>query len=177
MLSGFSAQQSACRVVCRVSLRYHPSHATQRPSESLFTDPNPAILRTDDSYPTPYLRLQGPRSWTNPVGIPILNLQLSEEKIMATFISLINFTDQGLRNIKDSPEHYEAFQEMAEKLGLKVKCVYYTVGRYDMILIVEGSDETATAVLLKVGLLGDVRSQTLRGFSVEEMKRIISTIP
>ena len=96
---------------------------------------------------------------------------------MATFISLINFTDQGMRNIKDSPEHYEAFQEMAEKLGLKVKCVYYTVGHYDMILVVEGSDEAASAVLLKVGLLGDVRSQTLRGFSVDEMKGIISTIP
>jgi hypothetical protein len=49
-----------------------------------------------------------------------LKLLLSEENIMATFISLINFTDQGMRNIKDSPEHYEAFQDMAENLGLKV---------------------------------------------------------
>lgn len=96
---------------------------------------------------------------------------------MATFISLINFTDQGMRNIKHSPERYEAFEAMAEKLGLKVKCVYYTVGHYDMVLIVEGSDEAATSVLLKVGLLGNVRSQTLRGFSVEEMKAIIQNMP
>jgi uncharacterized protein with GYD domain len=96
---------------------------------------------------------------------------------MATYISLINFTEQGMRNIKDSPEHYEAFQAMAEKMGLKVKCVYYTVGHYDMVLVVEGSDEAATAVLVQVGLLGEVRSQTLRGFSVDEMKKIISTMP
>jgi uncharacterized protein with GYD domain len=105
-----------------------------------------------------------------------VNFQLSKEENMATFISLINLTDQGMRNIKDSPERYEAFQAMAEKLGLKVKCVYYTVGQYDMVLIVEGSDEAATAVLLKVGLLGNVRSQTMRGFSVDEMKRIISSM-
>lgn len=96
---------------------------------------------------------------------------------MATFISLINFTEQGMRNIKDSPEHYEAFQAMAEEMGLKVKCVYYTVGHYDMVLVVEGSDEAASAVLVQVGLLGEVRSQTLRGFSVDEMKKIISTMP
>lgn len=96
---------------------------------------------------------------------------------MATFISLINFTDQGMRHIKDSPERYEEFQAMAEKLGLKVKCVYYTVGHYDMVVVVEGSDEAATSVLLKVGLLGNVRSQTLRGFSVDEMKGIIRTMP
>jgi uncharacterized protein with GYD domain len=96
---------------------------------------------------------------------------------MATFISLINFTEQGMRNIKESPERYEAFQVMAEKLGLKIKCVYYTVGHYDMVLVVEGSDEAATAMLIQVGLLGDARSQTLRGFSVDEMKAIISVIP
>lgn len=96
---------------------------------------------------------------------------------MTTFISLINFTEQGMRNIKESPERYEAFQVMAEKLGLKIKCVYYTVGHYDMVLVVEGSDESATAMLIQVGLLGDARSQTLRGFSVDEMKAIISALP
>ncbi len=95
---------------------------------------------------------------------------------MATFISLINLTDQGIRNVKDSPERYEAFQAMAEKLGVKVKSVYYTVGHYDMVVIMEGSDEAATSALLKVASLGNIRSQTLRGFSVDEMKGIISTM-
>jgi len=96
---------------------------------------------------------------------------------MATFISLVNFTDQGIRNVKDSPDRYEAFKALAEKVGGKVKGVYYTMGHYDMVLIVEGSDEAAMTAMLKVGSLGNVRTETLRGFSVEEMKKIIGKMP
>jgi len=96
---------------------------------------------------------------------------------MATFISLVNFTDQGIRNVKDSPDRYEAFRAMAEKVGGKVKGVYYTMGHYDMVLIVEGSDEAAMTAMLKVGSLGNVRTETLRGFSVEEMRKIIGKMP
>ena len=92
---------------------------------------------------------------------------------MATFIALANFTDQGIRNVKDSPERFNAFRSMAEKAGVTVKSVHYTVGRYDLVLVVEGSDEAVTAALLKVGSLGNVRTETLRGFSVDEMKQII----
>lgn len=96
---------------------------------------------------------------------------------MAMFISLVNFTDQGIRNIKESPDRYEAFAAGAEKAGVTVKAVLYTVGQYDMVLIVEGSEPAAIAALLKVGSLGNVRSQTLRGFSVDEMRKIIASIP
>ena len=96
---------------------------------------------------------------------------------MATFISLVNFTDQGIRNVKDSPGRYEAFKALAEKVGGTVKSVYYTMGNYDMVLIVEGSDEEAMTAMLKVGSLGNVRTETLRGFSVEEMKKIIGKMP
>jgi uncharacterized protein with GYD domain len=96
---------------------------------------------------------------------------------MATFITLMNFTDQGIRNVKDSPARYEAFRTVAEKLGVTVKSVYWTVGQYDVVLVMEGSDEAVTSALLKVGSLGNVRTQTLRGFSAEEMKRIISKMP
>lgn len=96
---------------------------------------------------------------------------------MATFIVLANFTDQGIKNVKESPDRYEAFQAMAGKLGLTVQNVYYTVGQHDMVLVVEGSDEAATAVLLKVGSLGNVRTQTLRAFSVAEMRKIIDKVP
>lgn len=94
---------------------------------------------------------------------------------MSTFISLVNFTDQGIRNIKDSPDRFAAFKAAAEKLGVSVKACYYTVGQYDMVIIVEGTDEAATAAMLKVGSAGNVRSQTLRGFSVDEIKKIISS--
>mgnify|MGYP003503740862 FL=1 len=96
---------------------------------------------------------------------------------MATFISLVNFTDQGIRNIKESPDRYEAFAAGAEKAGVTVKAVLYTVGQYVMVLIVEGSGPAAVAALLTVGSLGNVRSQTLRGFSVDEMRKIIASIP
>ncbi len=96
---------------------------------------------------------------------------------MATFITLLNFSDQGIRNVKDSPDRVGAFQAMAEKAGVKVKSVHYTVGHYDLVVIVEGSDEATTAVLLKLGSLGNVRSETLRGFSVDEMKKIIAKMP
>jgi uncharacterized protein with GYD domain len=96
---------------------------------------------------------------------------------MATFISLVNFTDQGIRNVKDSPDRYEAFRAMAEKMGAKVKGVSYTIGHYDMVLIVEGNDETAMTAMLKVGSLGNVRTETLRGFSLDEMKKIIGKMP
>ena len=95
---------------------------------------------------------------------------------MATFISLVNFTDQGIRNVKDSPARYEAFRAMAEKLGAAVKSFYYTVGHYDLVVVLEGTDEAVTAALLKVGSLGNVRTQTLRGFSLEDMKKIIGKI-
>ena len=95
---------------------------------------------------------------------------------MATFIALANFTDQGIRNVKDSPERFNAFRSLAEKAGVTVKSVHYTVGRYDMVLVVEGSDEAVMAALLKVGSLGNVRTETLRGFSVDEMKQIIGKV-
>ena len=95
---------------------------------------------------------------------------------MATFISLLTFTDQGIRNVKDSPERLRAFEAMAEKLSVKMKGAYYTVGKYDMVVITEGADDAATAALLKVSALGNVRSETLRAFSAEEMKKIIAKI-
>lgn len=96
---------------------------------------------------------------------------------MATFITLVNFTDQGIRNVKDSPDRYEAFRAMAETVGVTVKGIYYTIGHYDMVLIVEGSDEAAMTAMLKVGSLGNVRTETLRGFSLEEMRKIIGKMP
>ena len=96
---------------------------------------------------------------------------------MATFISLLKFTDQGIRNVKDSPDRYEAFRVMAEKVGVTVKDIYYTVGPYDIVAVMEGSDEAVTTALLKVGSLGNVRTETLRGFSLDDMKKIVGTMP
>ena len=95
---------------------------------------------------------------------------------MATFISLINFTDQGIRNVKESPERYVAFKGIAEKLGVTVKSAYYTVGHYDVVVTLEGSDEAVTGALLKLGSLGNARTETLRAFSYDEMKNIVGEL-
>ena len=96
---------------------------------------------------------------------------------MATYISLLNFTEQGIRSVKESPDRYGTFRAMAEKLGVTVKGCYYTIGRHDLVVILEGSDEAVTTALLKAGSLGNVRSETLRAFSVDEAKRMIGNIP
>lgn len=95
---------------------------------------------------------------------------------MATFISLVNFTDQGIQNVKDSPERYGAFKALVESLGGSVKSVYWTMGAYDMVVIIEGVEETVMTSTLKVGSVGNVRTQTLRGFSVDEMKSMVSNM-
>ncbi|TMH73884.1 MAG: GYD domain-containing protein [Betaproteobacteria bacterium] len=95
---------------------------------------------------------------------------------MATFISLVNFTEQGIRGIKESPDRYAAFKATAEKAGVSVKGIYYTVGRYDMAIVCEGTDEAVTAALLKLGSQGNVRSETLRSFSLDEMRKIVSAL-
>ncbi len=95
---------------------------------------------------------------------------------MPTFITLTNFTDQGIKNVKDSPERLQAFKQMAEKQGLKVKDVYYTVGDYDIVVVTEGTGEALTAALLKIGSMGNVRTKTMRGFSPDEFKKIVATI-
>lgn len=96
---------------------------------------------------------------------------------MATFITLTKFTDQGIRSIKESPDRFVAFKAMAEKMGLQVKGAFYTVGEYDLVVIIEGDEQTATAALLKVASLGNVHTQTLRAFSPDEMKGIIAKMP
>ena len=96
---------------------------------------------------------------------------------MATFITLGNFTDQGIRNIKDSPQRGQAFKDAAEKAGVTVKDIYWTVGSYDIVTIVDAPDaETATALLLGIGSLGNVRTQTLQGFSAEQINGIIAEL-
>jgi uncharacterized protein with GYD domain len=93
---------------------------------------------------------------------------------MATFIVLGNFTDQGIRNVKETTKRAETFKAAAKKAGANVKELYWTMGQYDLVTVVEAPDEeTATSLLLSAGALGNIRSQTLRGFSAEEMGKII----
>jgi uncharacterized protein with GYD domain len=96
---------------------------------------------------------------------------------MSTYVVLCNFTDQGIRNVKDSPDRLAAFRVLAGQLGVEVKSTLYTVGAYDIVSVVEGSDESVTTLLLKLGSLGNIRTQTLRAFTPDEAKAMIARIP
>ena len=95
---------------------------------------------------------------------------------MPTFITLANFTDQGARAIKDSPERFESFKSLAEAAGVTVKSVHWTTGAYDLVLVTEGSEEASMALNIQTAALGNVRTQTLRGFSATEMRKMVSTL-
>jgi len=96
---------------------------------------------------------------------------------MAKFITLVNFTEQGVRNVKDSPERAEAFRKMAESLGVKVLGIHWTLGAYDMVVMVEGNDQGVTAALLKVGSMGNVRTHTLRAYDAAEFSSLLHMMP
>lgn len=93
---------------------------------------------------------------------------------MATFVTLVNFTDQGIRNVGQSPARYEAFKAAAESMGVAVKTVLWTQGSYDLVLITEGPEEAQMALSLKTGSLGNVRTQTLRGYQIGEIRAFLA---
>ena len=96
---------------------------------------------------------------------------------MATYIMLANFTDQGIRNVKDTVKRAEAFRELAKGAGVTVKDLYWTLGQYDIIAIADAPDEaTVTALGLTLGKSGNVRTQTLRSFSADDMKKILAKV-
>ena len=93
---------------------------------------------------------------------------------MATYIILGNFTEQGIRAVKDTTKRAEALGKIAKKTGVSVKQVFWTLGKYDIAAILEAPDEASmTAFGLSVGTLGNVRTQTLRAFSADEMGKIL----
>ena len=94
---------------------------------------------------------------------------------MATYVCLVNFTPHGIANFKDTPNRAAEFKTMADKVGVKVKDVYWTMGAYDVVMVLEAADDKSmAAAMLGLGSLGNVRTQTLRGFNSSEVKEIIS---
>ena len=97
---------------------------------------------------------------------------------MPTYIILANWTDQGIRNVKESPQRLEAAKKAIEAAGGKWLGFYLTMGKYDMVVIAEGkSDEAVAATLLAIGSGGSVRTETLKVFPEDEYRQIIAKIP
>jgi uncharacterized protein with GYD domain len=96
---------------------------------------------------------------------------------MATFITLLNFTEQGIRDIKGTTKRAENFAKTAKKAGVTVKDIYWTVGGYDGVLIIDAADEEAAAsVLIGLATAGNVRTTTLRAYNREEMTSILGKV-
>ncbi|GAA2329095.1 MULTISPECIES: GYD domain-containing protein [Streptomyces] len=94
---------------------------------------------------------------------------------MPTYVALLSWTDQGVRNYKDTAKRAESFGSAVNKLGAEIVSIYWTIGPYDLVTVLEApDDETATAALVQLGGVGNVRSTTLRAFDREEMGRIIA---
>jgi uncharacterized protein with GYD domain len=96
---------------------------------------------------------------------------------MAMYVTLLQFTDQGIRNVKDTIKRAAAATAEAEKIGAKVTDAFWTLGAYDVVLLLDApNDETMTAFTLKLGSLGNVKTQTMRAFRREEMEGILAKV-
>ena len=97
---------------------------------------------------------------------------------MPAYITLINFTEQGIKEAKNTVSRARAVEKAIEAMGGRKIGVWWTLGQYDLVFISEGpDDETLTRLLLQIGMQGNVRTTTMRAFSEEEMERIVAGLP
>jgi uncharacterized protein with GYD domain len=94
---------------------------------------------------------------------------------MTHYVLLSNFTDQGIRTIKDTQKRAEAFKAMAGKSGVKVHTLLWTLGKHDVVAIAEAEDDiAATALALSIASMGNIRTETLRAFDAADMTKILA---
>jgi uncharacterized protein with GYD domain len=97
---------------------------------------------------------------------------------MATYISLVQFTDKGIRAAKETTQRVAEWAAKVQSKGVSIKQMYWTLGQYDQVCVFEApDDETAASVLLSADVLGNIRTQTLRAFTSAEMEKILAKIP
>jgi uncharacterized protein with GYD domain len=97
---------------------------------------------------------------------------------MATYLALLNWTDQGVRNVKEAPGRARRAAELAEQTGCKLVAAFMTMGPYDLAVRLEAPDDTAVArFMLALGALGNVRTTTMKAFTMEEFEAIVGSLP
>ena len=96
---------------------------------------------------------------------------------MAKYIILANWTDQGIKDVKESPGRVDAVRAIAKKIGCEMQDFYMTVGSYDMVVTMEApNDETMARLALTIGSAGNVRTTTLKAFSEDSFRKIIADL-
>ena len=94
---------------------------------------------------------------------------------MPTYIALMNWTDQGAKSAADTVDRYEGAKEDLAKRGVTITDIFWTVGPYDLVTIIEAADdETASSGLLRLASQGNLRTTTMRAFSADETRRIVA---
>ena len=97
---------------------------------------------------------------------------------MPTYVTLINYTQKGVENMKESTSRLDTAKELFKSMGAEIKAFYLAMGRYDAVVISEGpDDETATKLAITVGSKGAIRTETFRVFTEKEYRKIISELP
>lgn len=97
---------------------------------------------------------------------------------MPSYLSLINWTDQGVRNVKESPQRLESVKQAVQAAGGRLIFFYMTMGEYDLVTLFEApDDETIARLLLGISAQGNVRTKTLKAFTEDEYRRIIASLP
>lgn len=97
---------------------------------------------------------------------------------MATFITTLQFTEQGIKAVRDTCNRAAAFKKAAEKLGIKVMGEYWTLGTFDGVIVFEAPDDaTATAAMLHLSSHGNLRTQTARALDAAEMQKVLGLLP
>ncbi len=97
---------------------------------------------------------------------------------MVTYVGLMNFTEKGMHAVKDTTKRAAAAKELAKKHGVNMREIFWTMGKYDMICVIEADDEQALAAFsLATAMQGNVRSQSMRAYSATEMNQILAKLP
>ena len=97
---------------------------------------------------------------------------------MPIYISLVSFTQKGIKNIKESPKRLEKVKSVIKAAGCELKAFYLTMGRYDIVIISEApNDKVYATTMLAIGAAGNVRSETLKAFNEREYIDIVASIP
>jgi uncharacterized protein with GYD domain len=96
---------------------------------------------------------------------------------MPTYITLLKWTEQGIAKVKESPKRLDAGRKAFKKKGVEIKDTYLTMGRYDLVCVVEGpDDETVAAALISLGSQGNVQTETLKAFDEDQYRKILGSL-
>ena len=96
---------------------------------------------------------------------------------MSTYIVLASYTDQGIRNVKETTKRADAVREVAKKFGVTAREFYWTMGAHDVVVVFEAPDDASmTALTMTIGSAGNVRTETMRAFSRDEMQAVLAKV-